>query len=163
MRRLAVFFSLILTLGLNAQNVRPGIDLFLEREIADYAGKRLGIITNATGLTSDLRSTVDVLHAVRTLKVTALFAPEHGIRGDITAGGFVSDYKDPATGIPVYSLYGKNRRPSRAMLEDVDVLVYDIQDIGNRTYTYISMMGLALESAAENAIPLQEAKKADYS
>jgi uncharacterized protein YbbC (DUF1343 family) len=86
------------------------------------------------------------------VKLVALYGPEHGIRGDVTAGGSVGDTTDPQTGLPVYSLYGKNKKPSPEILKGIDVLVYDIQDIGCRSYTYISTMGLAMEAAAENGI-----------
>ncbi|MBE9518082.1 MAG: DUF1343 domain-containing protein, partial [Bacteroidetes bacterium] len=103
--------------------------------------------TNPTGVDGSLRSTIDILHA--NVKLTALYGPEHGVRGDFSAGDHVEDQVDTQTGIPVYSLYGSNRKPSKESLAYVDVIVYDIQDIGVRSYTYISTMGLVMEAAAE--------------
>ncbi len=116
-------------------------------------GKRVGLITNPTGIDRNLRSTVDILYNAPGVKLTALYGPEHGVRGEFTAGEIIGSVKDPVTGIPVYSLYGETRKPAREMLRDIDVLVYDIQDIGSRSYTYISTLGLAMEAAAENNIP----------
>jgi len=89
-----------------------------------------------------------------TVQLVALYGPEHGVRGDVHAGDKVSDFKDPNTGVPVYSLYGATRKPTKEMLEGVDLLVYDIQDIGCRSYTYISTLFLAMQAAAENNIAL---------
>lgn len=117
-----------------------------------FAGKRVGLVTNQTGLLADGRHLVDALVDGGT-RVTALFGPEHGIRGDAGAGEKVRDSVDTKTGVPVYSLYGKTSKPTPAMLENVDVLVYDIQDVGVRFYTYISTMKLCMEAAAEQDIP----------
>ena len=133
-------------------SVLPGVDVLVEQAFAPLAGMRVGLITNPTGVTSNLRSTVDVLHEAKQVELVALFGPEHGVRGDVPAGGHVADTKDKRTGVPVYSLYGKNRRPSAQMLEGIDVLVFDIQDIGSRSYTFISTMAAAMESAAEHNI-----------
>ena len=97
-----------------------------------------------------MRSTIDILHEAPNVNLVALYGPEHGVRGDVHAGDHVTDIKDATTGLPVYSLYGKTRKATPDMLKDVDVLVYDIQDIGCRSFTYISTMGLAMEAAAEN-------------
>jgi uncharacterized protein YbbC (DUF1343 family) len=132
--------------------VKPGIDILRERGFDILQGKRIGLITNATGVTSDLQSTVDVLFNSRVVKLVALYSPEHGVRGDGDAGKEINGFTDARTGLPVYSLYGKTRRPTKEMLQGIDVLVYDIQDIGVRSYTYISTMGLAMEAAAENGI-----------
>ena len=115
-------------------------------------GKKVGLITNATGLSSALKPTIDILYEAENVELVALYGPEHGARGEIAAGDKVDDYVDPVTQVPVYSLYGKTRKPTKEMLENVDVLVYDIQDIGVRSYTYISTMGLAMEAAAEHDI-----------
>ncbi len=96
------------------------------------------------------RSTIDILHEAPNVNLVALYGPEHGVRGDVHAGDHVTDIKDASTGLPVYSLYGKTRKATPEMLKDIDVLVYDIQDIGCRSFTYISTMGLAMEAAAEN-------------
>lgn len=117
-----------------------------------FAGKRVGLVTNQTGLLTDGRHLVDALVDGGT-RVTALFGPEHGIRGDAGAGEKVRDSVDTKTGVPVYSLYGKTSKPTPAMLANVDVLVYDIQDVGVRFYTYISTMKLCMEAAAEQGIP----------
>ena len=97
-----------------------------------------------------MKSTIDILHEASNVNLVALFGPEHGVRGDVHAGDHVTDIKDATTGLPVYSLYGKTRKATPEMLKDIDVLVYDIQDIGCRSFTYISTMGLAMEAAAEN-------------
>jgi uncharacterized protein YbbC (DUF1343 family) len=126
--------------------VNTGLEVLSARDFDLLQGKRVGLVTNPTGVDSQLRSTIDILHAH--VNLTALFGPEHGVRGEFSAGDHVGDQVDPQTGIPVYSLYGKNRKPSKEVLEQVDVLVYDIQDIGTRSYTYISTMGLVMEAAA---------------
>ncbi len=133
--------------------VLPGIDVLRERGFDVLQGKRVGLITNPTGVSANLESTVDVLFSAPGVKLVALYGPEHGVRGDADAGKTVDTYTDSRTGLPVYSLYGKTRKPSKEMLKDIDVLVYDIQDIGVRSYTYISTMGLAMEAAAESGIP----------
>lgn len=132
--------------------VRSGIDVLVTDGFKSLAGKRVGLITNPTGVTFDLQSTADVLHKASNVRLIALFGPEHGIRGDVFAGDKVADSVDSTTGVPVYSLYGKNHKPTPEMLKGIDVLVYDIQDIGSRSYTFISTMGTAMEAAAENGI-----------
>ncbi len=133
--------------------VLPGIDVLRERGFDVLQGKRVGLITNPTGVSANLESTVDVLFNAPGVRLVALYGPEHGVRGDADAGKTIDTYTDSRTGLPVYSLYGKTRKPSKEMLKDIDVLVYDIQDIGVRSYTYISTMGLAMEAAAESGIP----------
>ncbi len=132
--------------------VKTGIEVLIEQNFAPLAGKRVGLITNPTGVDSRLRSTIDILHEAENVNLVALYAPEHGVRGNIYAGDKVSNSKDDKTGIPVHSLYGKSRKPTAAMLQGIDVLVYDIQDIGCRSYTFISTMGLAMQAAAEQGI-----------
>jgi uncharacterized protein YbbC (DUF1343 family) len=132
--------------------VKPGIDVLRERGFDILKGKRVGLITNPTGVSSDLQSSIDILFDAPGVKLVALYSPEHGIRGDLDAGKEINSYNDARTGLPVYSLYGKTRRPTKEMLQNIDVLVYDIQDIGVRSYTFISTMGLAMEAAAENKI-----------
>jgi uncharacterized protein YbbC (DUF1343 family) len=132
--------------------VQSGIDVLVADGFAPLAGKRVGLITNATGVTADLRSTVDVLFAAKEVKLVALFGPEHGVRGSVPAGEKIADARDEVTGLPAYSLYGKTRKPTPEMLSGLDVLVYDIQDIGARSYTYISTMSVAMEAAAENKL-----------
>jgi len=127
--------------------VKTGIEVLAENDFDLLQGKRVGLVTNPTGVDGSLRSTIDILHAH--VNLTALFGPEHGVRGDFSAGDHVGDMVDALTGIPVFSLYGSNRKPSKESLKNIDVLVYDIQDIGVRSYTYISTMGLVMEAAAE--------------
>ncbi len=129
--------------------VVPGIEVLREQQFAPLKGKRIGLITNPTGVDSRLRSTVDILADAPGVKLVALFGPEHGVRGDFEGGAYVESYIDSATNLPVYSLYGKTRKPTPDMLKGIDALVYDIQDIGCRPYTFISTMGLAMEAAAE--------------
>jgi uncharacterized protein YbbC (DUF1343 family) len=128
--------------------VRLGADILVERRLSLLDGKRVGVITNQTGRLSTGEFLVDVLHA-KGVNIVALFGPEHGIRGEAAAGAPLQDEKDIRTGIPIFSLYGKTRKPKPEMVRDVDVLVYDIQDVGARFYTYISTMTLAMEAAAE--------------
>ena len=137
--------------GLFAQ-VKPGIEVLRENRFKCLEGKKVGLITNPTGVDSRLKSTIDILFEAPNVNLVALYSPEHGIRGDVTAGGQVADSTDPLTGLPVYSLYGAAKKPTSKMLQGIDVLVYDMQDIGCRSYTYISTMGLAMEAAAENNI-----------
>jgi uncharacterized protein YbbC (DUF1343 family) len=134
--------------------VKTGIEVLAENGFHPLEGKRVGLITNPTGVNGNLVSTADILHNAREVNLVALFGPEHGIRGDFAAGKKVETVIDPLTGIPVYSLYGATRKPTPQMLEGLDILVYDIQDIGSRSYTYISTLGLAMEAAAENNIPI---------
>ena len=132
--------------------VKLGIEVLLEKRIELVSGRNVALLTNATGLTRDLKSTIDVLNDHPDVNLVALFAPEHGIRGDVHAGENVAQNRDPKTGIMVHSLYGRTRRPTAEMLENVDVIIYDIQDIGSRGYTYIYSMAHAMEAAAEHNI-----------
>lgn len=132
-----------------SRKVQLGIDVLLQEQIQLIKGKRVGLITNPTGVNSALVSTIDLLKAQPDVQLVALFGPEHGVRGDIYAGEKVDNFIDAKTGVPVYSLYGKTKKPTPEMLQDIDVLIYDIQDIGNRTYTYIYTMALAMEAARE--------------
>lgn len=132
--------------------ISTGIEVLKESAFRILQGKRVGLITNPTGVDNNLRSTIDILHEAPGVELVALYGPEHGVRGDVHAGDKVSDFKDTNTGVPVYSLYGATRKPTKEMLEGVDLLVYDIQDIGCRSYTYISTMYLAMQAAAENNI-----------
>jgi uncharacterized protein YbbC (DUF1343 family) len=114
-------------------------------------GRKLGLVTNHTGRDRLGRATADVLHAAEGMKLVALFSPEHGIRGELDQSNIV-DGVDAKTGLPVFSLYGKRRKPDAETLKGIDTLVYDIQDIGCRFYTYISTLGLVLEAAAEHKV-----------
>jgi len=127
-----------------------GIDTLARDGFALLKGRRVGLITNQTGRDREGRSTIDLLHQAPDVKLVALFSPEHGIRG--VADENVADSVDEKTGLPIYSLYGATRKPTREMLKDVDTLVYDIQDVGARFYTYISTLGLAMEEAAKNKV-----------
>jgi uncharacterized protein YbbC (DUF1343 family) len=129
--------------------VKTGIEILKSRHFDLLKGKRVGLITNPTGVDNALRSTIDLLHEAPGVNLVALYGPEHGVRGNMHAGASIGNATDSATGLPVYSLFGKTRKPTPEMLRNVDVLVYDIQDIGCRSFTYISTMGLAMEAAAE--------------
>ncbi|MCK1993624.1 DUF1343 domain-containing protein [Peribacillus muralis] len=133
--------------------VSPGIEVLLKDDKNVLSGKKVGLITNPTGIDSELTSIVDLLHDDPDIQLTALFGPEHGVRGDAQAGASVEFYIDEKTGLPVYSLYGKTKKPTPEMLKDVEVLVFDIQDVGTRFYTYIYTMAYAMEAAKENDIP----------
>ncbi len=146
---LLFFISLSLSFS---QCVKTGIEVLQQQNFDILKGKRVGLITNPTGVNSRLQSTIDLIFNAPDVKLVALYGPEHGVRGDFDAGETVSSNTDAKTGVPVFSLYGKNHKPSAEMLKGIDVLVYDIQDIGSRSYTFISTMGLAMEAAAENNI-----------
>ena len=143
-----LFFYVSFTLF--SQVVKTGIDVLQQRNFDVLSGKRVGLITNPTGVNKNLKSTVDILHEATNVKLIALYAPEHGVRGDIPAGEKVSNLIDTKTGVKVYSLYGNTRKPTQEMLQGIDALVYDIQDIGCRSYTFISTLGKIMEAAAEN-------------
>ena len=154
----SLLFSLLFCLALissaHAQKIRikTGIEVLKDERFRRLEGKRVGLITNPTGVDNLLKSTIDILHEAPNVRLVALYGPEHGVRGNAHAGDTVAGAIDQATGLPVYSLYGKTRKPTRDMLRDIDVLVYDIQDIGCRSFTYISTMGLAMQAAAEAGI-----------
>jgi uncharacterized protein YbbC (DUF1343 family) len=126
-----------------------GIDMLERGEYAVLKGKRIGLITNHTGRDRRGKSTLDLLYSAPGVRVAAVFAPEHGLRGDARHGEEIRDGKDTKTGLPVYSLYGKNKRPSAEMLKGLDALVFDIQDIGTRFYTYTTTLAYAMEEAAK--------------
>lgn len=132
----------------------PGVEVLLEDEKELLKGKKVGLITNPTGIDSNLNSVVDQLHNDPEIELTALFGPEHGVRGDAQAGSYVEFYIDEKTGLPVYSLYGATKKPTPEMLENVEILLFDIQDVGTRYYTYIYTMAYAMEAAKENNIPI---------
>src|SRR5699024_5187751 len=133
---------------------RLGVENLLRPEALEALRRaRVGLITNPTGTDRELRSTIDLLVEAQDaggFTMTALFGPEHGVRGAEPAGGSVGDYIDEKTGLPVRSLYGETQKPTPEMLADVDLLVFDIQDIGTRFYTNIWTMYYAMEAAAEN-------------
>jgi uncharacterized protein YbbC (DUF1343 family)/CubicO group peptidase (beta-lactamase class C family) len=132
--------------------VLTGIDVLERDNFKPLAGMRIGLVTNHTGRNREGRQTIDVLSKAPGVKLVALFSPEHGIRG--VADENVSDSKDEATGLPIYSLYGETRRPRLEQLKDLDAIVYDIQDVGARFYTYISTLGYLLEEAAKVKLPV---------
>ncbi len=164
-RMITIFTICLLTFGIvssksvtavkekKKQKVSPGIEVLLKEEKDVLSGKKVGLITNPTGIDSKLISIVDLLNDDPDINLTALFGPEHGVRGDAQAGASVEYYIDEKTGLPVYSLYGKTKKPTPEMLKDVEVLVFDIQDVGTRYYTYIYTMAYAMEAAKENDIP----------
>ncbi len=133
-------------------HVLTGLEVLQERNFAGLTGKRVGLVTNPSGVDRNLRSTIDILYNAPGVELVALYGPEHGVRGDVYAGGKVSDSVDDRTGLPVYSLYGPTRKPEPEMLEGIDVMVYDIQDTGARSYTFISTLGLVMEACAEQGI-----------
>jgi uncharacterized protein YbbC (DUF1343 family) len=134
--------------------VTPGVEVLLDDQKELLKGKKVGLITNPTGIDSKLNSIVDLLYNDPDIELTALFGPEHGVRGDAQAGSYVEFYIDEKTGLPVYSLYGQTKKPTPEMLENVEVLLFDIQDVGTRHYTYIYTMAYAMEAAKENNIPI---------
>ncbi|RPF51098.1 exo-beta-N-acetylmuramidase NamZ family protein [Aquisalibacillus elongatus] len=136
----------------HAKQFELGVEQLLEDEKDIIEGKDVGLITNPTGVDSELNSIVDTLHNDPDVNLTALYGPEHGVRGSAQAGEYVEYYIDEKTGLPVYSLYGETRKPTPEMLEDVDVLLFDIQDVGTRFYTYIYTMANAMEAAQENDV-----------
>ena len=135
-----------------AKKVKVGADVLFENRTELIKGKRVGLITNHTALLSNGKHLADALKEFGDTKLVVLFGPEHGVRGDAPDGRTVHDTIDEKTGVPVISLYGKINKPTPEMLKDVDVLIYDIQDVGARFYTYISTMFICMEAAAENNI-----------
>jgi uncharacterized protein YbbC (DUF1343 family)/CubicO group peptidase (beta-lactamase class C family) len=138
--------------GLRNGSVKTGIDVLEAEHFAALAGKHVGLITNASGRASDGQRTIDLLAHAPGVKLVALFGPEHGLEGAAAEGAKVDSSHDAATGLPIYSLYGDVQRPSARMLEGIDTLVFDIQDVGVRFYTYITTLGYCLEAAAKQGI-----------
>lgn len=132
--------------------VKPGVEVLRESGFQRLIGKRVGLVTNPSGVDSQLRSTIDILFDAPEVNLVALYGPEHGVRGDVYAGGAVIDTIDEKTGLPVYSLYGATRKPTKEMLKGIDVMVYDIQDVGARSYTFISTLGLVMEACAAEGV-----------
>ena len=138
----------------SALTVRVGIETFLADVPRALRGKRVGLITNNTGIDRSRATDIDLIAKHKDLKLVALLAPEHGIRGTAEAGESVVDETDPGTGVPIYSLYKtEDRGPTPEMLKDVDVLVYDLQEVGGRTWTYVSTMALSMQAAKRKGIP----------
>lgn len=132
------------------RTVLCGIDVLKQEEFRSLKGRQIGLVTNHTGRDRDGNSTIDLLHTAPGVKLLALFSPEHGLRGLLDEP--VPDGKDPKTGLPVHSLYGKTRRPTAEQLKGLDTLVFDIQDIGCRFYTYSTTLGYVLETAAAHKL-----------
>jgi len=128
--------------------VKLGNEVFIEKHLDWVKGKRVGLITNPTGINSNLESVIDVFQSHPDIQLVALYGPEHGVRGDVPAGQRIETFTDEQTGLKVHSLYGRTRTPTEEMLKDIDVLVFDIQDIGSRSYTYISTMATSMIAAA---------------
>lgn len=153
MKRIAVLISCLCLVSLvSAQKVKTGIEVLKAANFKILEGKRVGLVTNPTGVDNSLVSDIDILHNASNVKLVALFGPEHGVRGSAHAGEKVTGNSDPRTGLPVYSLYGKTRIPTDEMLKGIDVLVYDIQDIGCRSFTYISTLYNVMKAAAKRGI-----------
>ena len=157
MKKLFVILAVIACFSYTCLNaarpvVKPGIEVLRDRGFDELKGKRVGLVTNPSGVDRFLNSTVDILFNAPGVELVALYGPEHGVRGDVYAGGKVTDTKDEATGLPVYSLYGSTRKPTSQMLDGIDVMVYDIQDVGARSYTFISTLGLVMEACAAKGI-----------
>lgn len=151
-KRCALFLALGALLATSATAaVQLGIDVLAADDYAPLAGKRVGLITNQTGV--DSSGTKTRLLLKRNCNLVALYSPEHGLDGTQLAGRYVPSRRDSLTGVPVHSLYGPTRKPTPAMLRGIDVLVFDLQDIGCRSYTYISTMGRCMEAAGENNLP----------
>ena len=129
--------------------VKTGIEMLRERNFDVLQGKRVGLCTNPTGVDRNLVSTIDILWEAENVNLVALYGPEHGVRGNIHAGDHVDNEVDPKTGLKMYSLYGKTSKPTQEMMDEIDVMVYDIQDNGCRSYTYISTLGKLMEACIE--------------
>lgn len=133
--------------------VRPGIEVLLEDSLHLVQGLRVGLVTNHTGIDRTGTSDIDLLASHAEIDLVALYSPEHGIRGEERAGAAIESGVDAETGLPIHSLYGETRKPTTEMLDGVDVLLFDMQDIGARYYTYVSTMALAMEAAGEHDLP----------
>jgi uncharacterized protein YbbC (DUF1343 family) len=148
-KKYLILFIFLIHIPVFAQ-VKTGIEVLRDLDFKPLEGKKVGLLTNPTGVDSGLKSTIDILFEAPNVNLVALFAPEHGVRGDEYAGASIHNSFDVKTGLPVYSLHGKTKKPTPEMLNDLDVIVYDIQDIGCRSYTFISTLGLLMEAAGEN-------------
>jgi uncharacterized protein YbbC (DUF1343 family) len=134
--------------------VQPGIEVFMAELPARLRGKRVGLITNASAIDRARTPAIDLIARHPDLKLVALLAAEHGIRGTVAEGAHIEDERDPQTGVPVYSLYkSEDQGPTDAMLKDVDVLLYDLIEVGGRTWTYVSTMALSMQAAKRKGIP----------
>ncbi|AOM84493.1 exo-beta-N-acetylmuramidase NamZ family protein [Salisediminibacterium beveridgei] len=129
--------------------MKIGLDLFLEKDYLQFKDQRIGLVTNMTGVNQGLVPAIDLFHNHPDIQLTSLYCPEHGLRGDMKEGENVDSYTDPFTHLPVYSLYGNNRKPTEEMLDRVDVLVFDLQDIGSRYYTFIYTLAYVMEASEQ--------------
>ncbi|MCD6235147.1 MAG: DUF1343 domain-containing protein [Candidatus Marinimicrobia bacterium] len=161
MKRTAVFiFFLVILTGLlscssnRTRQTQTGLDILTQEGCTLLKGKNVGIVTNHTAYNRKGEHLSDIIHALEDVNLTAIFAPEHGFRGTAEAGEHITEGIDSQTGARIYSIYGSTRKPTPDMLQDVDILVFDIQDVGARFYTYISTMGNIMEAGAENGIPV---------
>lgn len=143
------FMSCKATANTQKQPVTLGVEVLQQEGFKILEGKRVGLTTNPTGVDHNLRSTVDILYEAENVNLVALYGPEHGVRGNVHAGDHVGNDVDAKTGLPLYSLYGATRKPTKEMMDEIDVMVYDIQDNGCRSYTYISTLGMLMEACAE--------------
>ena len=141
---------LIFTASVSAATVQTGIEVLRADGFKLLEGKRVGLTTNPTGVDSKLKSTIDILWEAENVNLVALYGPEHGVRGNVHAGDVVDNEVDKKTGLKMYSLYGKTKKPNKEMMDEIDVMVYDIQDNGCRSYTYISTMGMLMEACIEH-------------
>lgn len=141
---------LIFTASISAAKVQTGIEVLRADGFKLLEGKRVGLTTNPTGVDSNLKSTIDILWEAENVNLVALYGPEHGVRGNVHAGDVVDNEMDKKTGLKMYSLYGKTKKPNKEMMDEIDVMVYDIQDNGCRSYTYISTMGMLMEACIEH-------------
>jgi uncharacterized protein YbbC (DUF1343 family)/CubicO group peptidase (beta-lactamase class C family) len=154
-RSLTGYFELMKSyrvLGLRNGNVQTGIDVLEAEKFESFAGKHVGLITNQTGRASDGRRTIDLFYRAHGTRLVALFSPEHGLEGAAAEGAKVRSTRDAATSVPVYSLYGDVQRPTDQMLKGIDTLVFDIQDVGARFYTYSTTLAYTLEAAGKRGI-----------
>ncbi len=147
----ALLACLLCLVPLQAQ-VLTGIDVLEINGFEPLQGKRVGLVTNPSGVDRYVRSTIDILFEAPQVNLVALYGPEHGVRGDAYAGDHVSSSTDARTGLPVYSLYGSTREPTPEMLKGIDIMVYDIQDVGVRCYTFISTLGLVMRACGQAGI-----------
>jgi uncharacterized protein YbbC (DUF1343 family) len=152
LRRCLTFLVVLLAMARTSESTAMSPESRIDRQIAQLVaalqGKRVGLLTNPTGVDARYNLIADRLHADPEVQLVAFFAPEHGLRGDRQAGGSVQDYVDPITGLPVYSLYGARREPTADQLATLDVIVFDIQDVGARFYTYVWTMSHVMEACA---------------
>lgn len=150
LRWIALLWCVVIFPATSMAKVLPGIDVLAAQGFASLQGKRVGLVTNQTGVSASGAKTRVVLK--KNVNLVALFSPEHGIDGTVGAGKYVASRKDSLTGLPVWSLYGPTRKPTPEMLRGIDVLVYDMQDIGVRSYTYVSTMAKCMEACGEAGI-----------